>query len=103
MPRKVIRLEARALGRLLYDERHRSTRERRCPDTTPPIDTSEDRPALDLRRIEPCSKTRNRTKRTGRNMHRHVGTFAELIRLAPRDVDDDALAMPCDVRNIERH
>jgi len=36
-------------------------------------------------------------------MHRHVGSCAELIRLAPCNVHDDALAMPRDVRHIERH
>jgi hypothetical protein len=36
-------------------------------------------------------------------MHGHVGTFAKLIRLAPRDVHDDALAMPRDVIDFERH
>jgi hypothetical protein len=35
-------------------------------------------------------------------MHGHVGAFAELIRLAPRNVHDDALAMPRDVLDIER-
>ena len=36
-------------------------------------------------------------------MHGHVGTFSELIGLAPRNVDDDAFVMPRDVIDIELH
>ncbi len=57
----------------------------------------------DLRRIEPPTKSMHRTERSVRCMHRHVGAFASLIRLAPPHMHDDALAMPRDVRDIERH
>ena len=103
MPRKLLSIEARALGRLLHDERHRSTRQRVCPDMTPSIDAAKDWTSNDVRIVEPRPQRTHRTQRSTRSMHRHVGTFAELIRFASRNVHDDAFAMPLDVIHVERH